>query len=177
MDGMEAEVVCVFGQASCRRGHLIPARRRQSSLRHSTGKWNSITQAQFSLFFIMIRYSLWFLTRSHYPSKRTNEATDAAVHHETKSRGETGALSVQGLVVQAAVFLLVGFSFVYRLTLLGEPEDFDEHLIVNLRDWYWLLGWATINNVIFALGQGLLAWIASRQSGGEDHGEQDPLLA
>lgn len=96
---------------------------------------------------------------------------------ETRSRGETGALSVQGLVVQAVVFLLVGFSFVYRLALRGEPEDFDEHFIVNLRDWYWLLGWATINNVIFGLGQGRLAWIASRQRGGDGQGEQDPLLA
>jgi hypothetical protein len=61
--------------------------------------------------------------------------------------------------------------------LLGELEDYDEHLIVNLRDWYWLLGWATINNVIFGLGQGRMAWIASGQGGGEDHGEQDPLLA
>jgi hypothetical protein len=57
------------------------------------------TSIVFFIFFIRIRYSLLFLTRSHYPRKKANEATDAAVHRETILRGETGALSVQGLVV------------------------------------------------------------------------------
>ena len=42
-------------------------------------------------------------------------------------------------MIQAVVFLLVGLSFVYRLALLGEPEDFEEHFVVNLRAWYWFL--------------------------------------
>lgn len=61
--------------------------------------------------------------------------------------------------------------------MVSNPLYQDAHFIVNLRDWHWLLGWATINNVIFGLGQGRLAWIASRQRGGDGQGEQDPLLA
>jgi hypothetical protein len=82
---------------------------------------------------------------------------------EIRSRDSSAAdsaLSLRGLVVQAVVFLLVGTSFLWRM---GVPsEDLDEHFVVNLRMWYWTFGWATINNVIFAVAQGALAWIAWR---------------
>jgi hypothetical protein len=93
---------------------------------------------------------------------------------ETESRGSAGALSVQSLVIQAVVFLLVGLPFAFGLEL--PAEALDEHFIVNVREWYWLVGWATINNVIFALAQGWLAWIVSRLGDGDD-GERDALLA
>jgi uncharacterized membrane protein len=93
---------------------------------------------------------------------------------ETRSRGSADALSVQSLVIQAVVFLLVGSSFASRLKL--PAEALNEHFIVNVREWYWLVGWATINNVIFALAQGWLAWIVSRLGDGDD-GERNALLA
>jgi hypothetical protein len=93
---------------------------------------------------------------------------------ETRSRGSAGSLSVQSQVMQAVVFLLVGISFAFRLEL--PAEALDEHFIVNVREWYWLVGWATINNVMFALAQGWLAWIVSRLGDGDD-GERDALLA
>lgn len=96
---------------------------------------------------------------------------------ETRSRGSAGALSVRGLVVQAVVFLLVGISFVYRLPMPDPPDDYERHFVVDLREWYWLMGRATINNVIFGLAQGRVAWIASHQKDGNDEGESDPLLA
>lgn len=52
----------------------------------------------------------------------------------------------------------------------------DEHFIVNLHEWYWTVGWATVNNLAFALAQGILAWIISRRGTGDD-GERDALLA
>jgi uncharacterized membrane protein len=101
-------------------------------------------------------------------------AAMSAQARESRSRGSAGALSVQGLAVQAVVFLLVGISFAFKLKL--PAEELNEHFIVNLRDWYWLVGWATINNVVFALAQGWLAWIVLRLGDGED-GERDGLLA
>lgn len=81
----------------------------------------------------------------------------------------TDALSVRGLVAQAVIFLLVGVSFVFHMRV--PSEDQDEHLIINLQTWYWTVGWATINNVIFAVAQGVLAWIAWRHT--DDEGEGD----
>lgn len=92
---------------------------------------------------------------------------------ETRSRGSVGALSVRGLVFQAVVFLFIGLSFIYRLRI--PAGELDEHWIVNVRDWYWTVGWAAINNLIFALCQGLLACIALRQ-GSKDPGEREALL-
>jgi hypothetical protein len=94
--------------------------------------------------------------------------------HEFRSRGSVGSLSLQGLLLQAVIFFLVGISFIFRLRLL--PDMIDEHFIVDLRDWYWTVGWATTNNLVFALAQGILAWIVSRHDEG-DHGERDVLLA
>lgn len=101
-------------------------------------------------------------------------AAFSAQARETRSRGSIGGLSVQGLVIQAVVYLLVGIPFVFRLKLPSEASD--EHFTVNLRMWYWTVGWATLNNVIFGLAQGWLAWIASRQRNG-DHSECNALLA
>lgn len=83
------------------------------------------------------------------------------------------ALSIQGLTIQAAVYLLVGISSLYRYRI--PPEELDEHFIVNLRSWYWRWGWTTINNFVFALGQGILAWLMARK--GHDADEQTTLLS
>lgn len=84
------------------------------------------------------------------------------------------ALSVRGLVVQAVVFLLVGISFLWRMRI--PDEELSEHFIVNLRMWYWIVGFATINNLIFAVVQGLLAWIAWHYGDHEGLGERSALL-
>lgn len=77
---------------------------------------------------------------------------------EMMASGSVGALSIPGLVIQAVVFLLVGISLLFRLK--PPAEELDNHWIVNARDWYWKVGWATLNNIIFALGQAVLACIA-----------------
>lgn len=92
-----------------------------------------------------------------------------------RSQSLDDALSTRGLAVQAVVFLLVGISFVWRMMI--PVEELNEHFIVNLRMWYWTVGWATIDNLIFAVVQGVLAWIAWRQRGhGGDVRERSALL-
>lgn len=95
---------------------------------------------------------------------------------ETRSRGSGGALDVQGMVIQAVVFLLVGISFLYRFRMPSEGWNVIEHWFFHVQDWYWMFGWATINNVIFALGQGRLAWIVWRQQN-SNRSERIVLLA
>jgi hypothetical protein len=91
------------------------------------------------------------------------------------SSAADSALSVRGLVAQAVVFLLVGISFVWRMRV--PSEELDEHFVVSLRMWYWTVGWASINNLIFAVVQGVLAWIAWRhQDVGGILGERSALL-
>lgn len=83
------------------------------------------------------------------------------------------ALSVEGLLDQSLVFLLIGISFSFRFQM--DPEYSNPYFIVYLRDWYWSLGWATINNIIFAFGQGVLAIIACRYRSNRSE-ELQPLL-
>lgn len=93
-------------------------------------------------------------------------------------RDSNSALRVQGLTIQAVVFFLVGISFLFRYRV--PPEELDEHFIVNLRSWYWRFGWATINNVVFAFAQGILAWLVSRRKSRRkdyDAGERTALLS
>ncbi|SMQ45154.1 unnamed protein product [Zymoseptoria tritici ST99CH_3D7] len=80
---------------------------------------------------------------------------------ETFRHHGSGSLSVRGLFMQAAVFSLVGISFMFRLKL--PAENWKYYLPNVLREWYWLVGWATLNNLIFALAQGVLGWILVRQ--------------
>lgn len=92
----------------------------------------------------------------------------------TISRGSAGALSIKGLVLQAVIYLLVGISFLFRLRM--PSEELDEHWIVNVRDWYWTVGWATVNNVIFAVNQGILTCVVLRR-GREEPDESSALLS
>lgn len=92
----------------------------------------------------------------------------------TISRGSAGALSIKGLVLQAVIYLLVGISFLFRLRI--PSEELDEHWIANVRDWDWTVGWAMINNVIFAVSQGILACIVLRR-GREEPDERSALLS
>lgn len=97
------------------------------------------------------------------------------IRSRNSSDAADSALSVRGLVVQAAIFLLVGVSFVWRIKV--PSEELDEHFIVNLHMWYWTVGWATINNVVFAVAQGVLAWIAWRHEAVGGHlSERSALL-
>jgi len=94
---------------------------------------------------------------------------------KTRRSVTNDALSVQGLVAQAVVFFLVGTSFFYRYRV--PPEELSEHFIVDLRDWYWSWGWATMNNVVFAVGQGMLAWLMAWRRRETADGQRTALLS
>lgn len=81
---------------------------------------------------------------------------------EIRSRGSATALTIFLLVLQALGLSSIGISFIFRLDL--PSEGLDEQFIVDLQTWYRRFGWATVNNVGFALAQGVLAWIASQQA-------------
>lgn len=89
--------------------------------------------------------------------------------HETWSRSDPGALSVRALAAQAVVFAVVAFCWPLRMTLpLG----------VGFITWYQLIGWAAVDNLVFAIVQAVL-WLISRRAGlsGSIEGEETtPLI-
>jgi hypothetical protein len=89
---------------------------------------------------------------------------------ELQSREDVGACSVLGLAVQAGVFLVVAMFWPLRIPL---PWG------MGFIPWYQLAGWATLDNLVFALVQAVL-WCIARRSNratSERAGETTPLIA
>ncbi|KAF2844699.1 hypothetical protein T440DRAFT_473173 [Plenodomus tracheiphilus IPT5] len=95
---------------------------------------------------------------------------------ETRLRPQEQALVGLGLALQAVVFTVLAFSWVGRIEF---PYPYDGFQWTYLSAWYQLVGWATVDNGIFAMGQMTLLWIIaghrSRIHGGV-HDETEPLL-
>ncbi|KAI1379680.1 hypothetical protein F4677DRAFT_289765 [Hypoxylon crocopeplum] len=70
---------------------------------------------------------------------------------EIVGSSEAGALSVATLATQAIVFAVVAFFWSLRLTLPRPSE---------IIAWYLFVGWAAIDNLVFAVVQGILYWIS-----------------
>jgi hypothetical protein len=95
---------------------------------------------------------------------------------ETRLRLQEQALSRMGLAVQVVVFILLAFSWIGRVEFPYPDGGFPW---TYMSTWYELVGWATVDNGIFAMGQAILLWIVSRQeafNSGVVHGETEPLL-
>ena len=94
-----------------------------------------------------------------------------------KSPGSTplAALSLWGLALQAIVFTVVGISWLFRLTV---PKDFWQMSPIRaLMVWYQIVGWAAVDNLIFAFVQAVLYFIAYRHRATYGGGsETAPLL-
>jgi hypothetical protein len=84
------------------------------------------------------------------------------------------ALSLVGLGFQATSFTLVGISWLFRLTIPHEywRTDPAEALV----SWYQLVGWAAVDNLVFAFVQAVLLVIALRQRRSDGVSEIMPLL-
>jgi hypothetical protein len=98
---------------------------------------------------------------------------------ETITRSPGQALSRVGLAAQALVFALVAVSWVMRVRFPWELLDGRRVTFGVLVTWYELVGWAAVDNAVFALGQGVLLGIVSRHKvKGDDvsEGETQPLL-
>jgi hypothetical protein len=95
---------------------------------------------------------------------------------ETRLRSQEQALSRMGLTVQAVIFVLLACSWIGRVEFPYADGGFPW---IYSSTWYQLVGWATVDNGIFAIGQAILLWIVSRQEAfdvGVVHGETEPLL-
>lgn len=96
---------------------------------------------------------------------------------ELRSRPQEQALSRLGLASQAAVFAMLAWSWVVRVEF---PYGmFGGVSWQALSTWYQLVGWAAVDNAIFAFGQAVLFLMILRQPGlssGAVSGEDGPLL-
>jgi hypothetical protein len=68
-----------------------------------------------------------------------------------------GAVSILGLALQTFMFALLAFAWLLRLQL---PRGYRGWR------WYFLVGWAAVDDIVFAFVQGTLWWIASSHDTG-----------
>lgn len=83
--------------------------------------------------------------------------------HESRSRSSLGALSIKGLAIQAVVFAVVALYWQLRMRIPEEGWDMSPQR--SFITWYQLVGWAAIDNTVFAIVQAVLLWVARRQRG------------
>ncbi|KJX94036.1 pq loop repeat protein [Zymoseptoria brevis] len=106
----------------------------------------------------------------------------------THSHRSPGSLHFRALPLQAVVFTLVGASMIFRIKIAAFTWEENPalppaintplfNLIRGLPIWYLLVGWATVNNLIFSISQGVL-WrvVRSQMEIGGATGEREPLL-
>ncbi|KAF2671551.1 hypothetical protein BT63DRAFT_452055 [Microthyrium microscopicum] len=82
-----------------------------------------------------------------------------------------GALSIPSLLLQSVTFTLLALSWMIRLPL---PRGY-----TFIPWWYWyaLVGWAAVDDAIFAIYQGVLWWTASSHGIAQMVSEAQPLLS
>lgn len=89
---------------------------------------------------------------------------------------DAGSLSLIGLLVQALVFGAVAVSWESRVQWPDHPPPLGGALV--WWGWYRMIGWAAIDNAVFAAGQGYL-WLVIRRiltANAASSGETEPLL-
>ncbi|SMR46258.1 unnamed protein product [Zymoseptoria tritici ST99CH_1E4] len=90
-----------------------------------------------------------------------------------KPRRPPGSLSINGLLTQTFVFFVVGVSMIFRVKV---PAQRPLRLLEWLLLWYAMVGFATLNSLIFAFSQGALWWHARRQFVEAEVSECEALL-
>ncbi|KAI9890438.1 MAG: hypothetical protein M1814_003922 [Vezdaea aestivalis] len=98
---------------------------------------------------------------------------------ELRSRAEIGALSIPGLAVQAVVFILVGLYWPFRMGIRPQYWRLEPGRVWVY--WYQRVGWAAVDNLVFAIVQAVVLWTALRQRGtgfwrGQLDNERTPIL-
>jgi hydrogenase-4 membrane subunit HyfE len=87
------------------------------------------------------------------------------------------ALSIFGLASQVIVFALVALSWIFRVSFLAIPISKISLSILNT--WYQLVGWAAVNNAIFAIVQFVLLCVVKhyrREGVDSTRPDEEPLL-
>ena len=77
------------------------------------------------------------------------------------------------------MFALVAVSWVMRVKFLWEKIGGHKIGVGFLQTWFELVGWAVVDNVVFALGQAVLLGVVLRYAGKgseESEGETELLL-
>ncbi|PKX91287.1 PQ-loop repeat-containing protein [Aspergillus novofumigatus IBT 16806] len=99
-----------------------------------------------------------------------------------QARASTFNLSLPGLKLQAVVFMLSAASWVLRLAFpwkayLEQPQGHVPIYLV-IPAWWQIIGFVAVDDAIFALGQGVLLWLALRRGKrlAASHPESRPLL-
>lgn len=93
------------------------------------------------------------------------------------------ALNISGLTIQVVVFAFVAFSWILRARFSLESGAVPRNLCdawYFFVAWYQLVGWAAVDNAIFAIVQFVLLFLAKYQGGGgaaDRLAEEEPLLA
>jgi hypothetical protein len=94
---------------------------------------------------------------------------------ELKQHGHA-ALSLTGLASQAIIFAVLGLSWVFRARLDHKLSDFFRTW-GSFTTWYQLVGWVAVDNLIFAVVQGILFLVVLRRKRmAIAEGENEPLL-
>jgi hypothetical protein len=123
---------------------------------------------------------LFFVVHSMFLSWVITGFNVAAIYFQVKelrSRPQEQGLSHWGLAIQTMVFMLLATSWVGRVQF--PYKRFGGFPWQALSDWYQLVGWATVDNAIFAAGQATLLWIVSHHTdsaSGALPSETEPLL-
>jgi hypothetical protein len=84
-----------------------------------------------------------------------------------QARASSLNLSLPGLELQAVIFMLSAASWVLRLSFpwkayLGQPQGRVPISLV-IPAWWRMIGFVAVDDAIFALGQGILLWLALRR--------------
>ncbi|KAJ5992002.1 hypothetical protein N7451_007726 [Penicillium sp. IBT 35674x] len=89
--------------------------------------------------------------------------------------------SLMGLKLQIAAFMLSAVFWVPRLSapwdLFLEYLNEGHPINIFILGWYRTVGFETVNDFVFAWGQGMLLWLTLRQNRRAEEGERQPLLA
>lgn len=81
---------------------------------------------------------------------------------ETLLRPSLQALSLVGLATQAVIFTIVAISWTMRVRF---PWNVFEYFsLLYFTTWYQLVGWAAVDNAVFAIVQTVLLWLAIRHT-------------
>jgi hypothetical protein len=85
--------------------------------------------------------------------------------------------SPTGLKLQTAAFMLSAISWVPRVSVPWDLYLDGEHpVIMVINAWYHMVGFVAVDNAVYALGQGTVLWLSSRQIRRAEEGERQPLL-
>ncbi|KAE8386118.1 hypothetical protein BDV23DRAFT_190295 [Aspergillus alliaceus] len=94
---------------------------------------------------------------------------------ELKQHGHA-ALSLTGLASQAVIFAVLGLSWIFRVRLDHNLSDLF-WTWGSFTSWYQLVGWAAVDNLVFAVVQGILFLVVLRgKRTALAKGENEPLL-